>query len=141
MERDSLMFAGVIVVLAATLSIGALSQPEDAGEPETFEVTAYCVKGITKSGARVREGMAAADQRVLPLGSTIEVSGSGEWDGVYTVMDTGSAVKGRILDLYLRDCQEALELGRRDALVRVIRRGWTPDALPRATAEEETATR
>jgi 3D (Asp-Asp-Asp) domain-containing protein len=101
------------------------------GEPVTFSVTAYCTGTVTKSGARVRPGMAAADPRILPLGSTVQVEGQGPaYDGIYTVMDTGSAVKGRILDLYVNDCSEAKEFGRREMTVTVIRRGWDPSATP-----------
>jgi 3D (Asp-Asp-Asp) domain-containing protein len=103
----------------------------ESGEPVSFEVTAYCTGTVTKSGARVRPGMAAADPRWLPLGSTVQVEGQGPaYDGIYTVMDTGSAVKGRILDLYVGDCGEAKQFGRREMTVTVIRRGWDPSATP-----------
>jgi 3D (Asp-Asp-Asp) domain-containing protein len=102
-----------------------------SGEPVSFSVTAYCTGTVTKSGARVRPGMAAADPRLLPLGSTVLVEGQGPaYDGIYTVMDTGSAVKGAILDLYVNDCGEAKEFGRREMTVTVIRRGWDPAATP-----------
>ena len=41
-------------------------------------------------------------------------------------MDTGPAVNGRHLDIYMWSCNEALALGRRDALVTVLRLGWNP---------------
>ena len=129
MRSRGVLAAIAVAVLAGWAAIGTRGEPGDAGEDGVFEITAYCLRGTTKSGARVREGMAAADPRVLPLGSTIEVGGSGDWDGIYTVMDTGAAVRGRHVDLYLRDCGEALELGRRSARVTVIRRGWTPEAV------------
>ena len=112
-----------LVVTAACADLRG--QSSSGGDEVEFEVTAYCSGTITKSGARVREGMAAADPRVLPVGSTVEVSGS-DWDGIYTVMDTGGKVRGRHLDLYLQDCDEARQLGRRTMGVRVIRRGWDP---------------
>ena len=94
-----------------------------------FSVTAYCTGRITQSGARVKPGMAAADPRVLPVGSTIRVDGQGRaYDGIYTVTDTGPAIKGRELDLYIADCAEAKRFGRRTMRVEVLRRGWTPSA-------------
>jgi len=126
-----------LLVFAGLVAAGLRGQPDDAGEDGAFEITAYCTRGTTTSGARVREGMAAADPRVLPLGSTIHVEGSGEWDGIYTVMDTGAAVRGRIVDVYLRDCDEALELGRRTARVTIIRRGWAPDADEQGARTED----
>ena len=41
-------------------------------------------------------------------------------------MDTGPAVQGRIIDLYLWSCYEALEFGRRPVRLTVLRLGWNP---------------
>jgi 3D (Asp-Asp-Asp) domain-containing protein len=96
-----------------------------------FSVTAYCTGRITQSGARVKPGMAAADPRVLPVGSTIRVDGQGRaYDGIYTVTDTGREIRGRELDLYVSSCDEAEQFGRRTMSVAVIRRGWDPAAMP-----------
>ena len=92
-----------------------------------FSVTAYCTGRVTQSGARVKPGMAAADPRVLPVGSTIRVDGQGKaYDGIYTVTDTGPAIRGRELDLYITNCAEAKRFGRRTMRVAVLRRGWKP---------------
>jgi hypothetical protein len=48
------------------------------------------------------------------------------YNGVYTVMDTGPKVHGRHLDIYLWNCNEALQLGRRRMLTTVLRMGWNP---------------
>jgi len=47
---------------------------------------------------------------------------------VYTVMDTGPKVQGRLLDLYMWSCHEALKFGRKDVQVTVLRLGWDPRA-------------
>jgi 3D (Asp-Asp-Asp) domain-containing protein len=104
----------------------------DGAEPSeyaAFEATAYCDFGITYSGVLVRRGMVAADPRILPIGSVIEVV-AGHYSGIYTVMDTGGVVKGRIIDIYLPDYEEAIQFGRQTVQVRVLRRGWHPDAAP-----------
>ena len=99
------------------------------GAPLQFGVTAYCKGSTTASGVRVRTGIAAADPALLPVGSVIDVEvGDTKYNGVYTVMDTGPAVKGRTLDLYIWSCHEALEFGRRRARVTVLRLGWDPKA-------------
>ena len=101
------------------------------GRLREFSVTAYCTGTVTQSGARVKAGMVAADPRVLPVGSTVRVDGQGRaYDGIYTVTDTGREIKGRELDLYLDDCREAQQFGRRTMRVAVIRRGWDPAATP-----------
>ena len=76
-----------------------------------------------------RTGVAAADPTLLPVGSVLNVSaGDTRYNGVYTVMDTGPKVQGRILDLYMWSCHEALKFGRKEVEVTVLRLGWDPTA-------------
>lgn len=88
-----------------------------------FQATAYCDYGFTASGVWVREGVVAADPRVLPLGSEIDISVDGEVLEKYTVMDTGGKVKGYIIDIWMPTCEEATQFGRRDVKVRVRGKG------------------
>jgi 3D (Asp-Asp-Asp) domain-containing protein len=141
------VWASLLTALASAvlLGVGCNTAPADAqqdaasgattvvptGRLREFSVTAYCTGTVTQSGARVKAGMAAADPRVLPVGSTVRVDGQGRaYDGIYTVTDTGREIKGRELDLYLDDCAEAQQFGRRTMRVAVIRRGWDPAATP-----------
>jgi len=41
-------------------------------------------------------------------------------------MDTGPAVQGRTVDLYLWSCHDALRFGRRPIQLTVLRLGWNP---------------
>jgi 3D (Asp-Asp-Asp) domain-containing protein len=91
-----------------------------------WTITAYSTGCDTRPGARTKAGTtpvpgftAAADPRVLPLGSIVWVEGLGELQ----VQDVGSAVRGRTLDLYVSSCAEARLWGRRRARVRVLHRG------------------
>jgi 3D (Asp-Asp-Asp) domain-containing protein len=94
-----------------------------------FTATAYCKGTTTASGVNVRRGIAAADPDLLPVGSVIQVDRLGDnYNGIYTVMDTGPAVQGRHIDIYMWSCHEALELGRRPAGITVLRLGWNPKA-------------
>jgi 3D (Asp-Asp-Asp) domain-containing protein len=95
-----------------------------------FTATAYCRGTVTKSGVNVRSGIAAADPDLLPVGSVIQVDRLGErYNGIYTVMDTGPAVQGRHIDIYMWNCNEArYEFGRRSAGINVLRLGWNPRA-------------
>jgi 3D (Asp-Asp-Asp) domain-containing protein len=78
---------------------------------------------------RVRTGVAAADPKLLPVGSVVNIAVSDpKYSGVYTVMDTGPEVQGRELDLYIWSCNEALQFGRRAVQVTVLRLGWDPQA-------------
>ena len=97
-----------------------------------MEVTAYsehyesCGKhpgeegyGITASGEPVRLGIVAADPKVLPLHSLIYVEGIGKLE----VKDTGSAIKGNKLDLYLPSHKSAVQWGRKTLKVTILRIG------------------
>lgn len=86
-----------------------------------FSATAYCLKGRMRTGVRTRNGMAAADPRVLPLGSVVRVSHpDGRVIGIFVIMDTGGAIRGRKLDLYMDSCREAIQWGRRPVVAQVV---------------------
>ncbi len=86
-----------------------------------FKATAYCLKGRTASGGSVRRGIVAADPRVLPLGTRIQMN-AGSYSGTYTVADTGGVIKGRILDIWVPNCSEAIRFGRKTVTVSVLNR-------------------
>lgn len=81
-----------------------------------FSATAYCLKGRTAMGHGVRRGIIAADPRVLKLGSRVTVN-AGAWSGTYLVSDTGGAIKGKKLDIWVPNCGEARKFGRRTVQV------------------------
>ena len=104
------------------------SQPPP-GSTLDFKATAYCKGTTTASGVGVRTGIAAADPQLLPVGTVLNIAaGDPRYNGVYTVMDTGPKVQGRVLDLYMWSCHEALRFGRREVDVTVLRLGWDPRA-------------
>ncbi|MBC7795335.1 MAG: 3D domain-containing protein [Pyrinomonadaceae bacterium] len=86
---------------------------------KSFTATAYCLKGRTAQGSGVRRGIIAADPRVLPLGTRVQIS-AGAWSGNYTVTDTGGAIKGRIVDIWVPNLSEARRFGRRAIKIAVL---------------------
>jgi len=95
-------------------------------KPHTLvmKATAFArVQGPTASGTEAREGIVAADPKVLPLGTRIRVSGSDGYDGNYLVTDTGSRVNGRHIDIYLPSHREAKRFGTRKVRVRILEIG------------------
>lgn len=91
----------------------------DVGEKTdyvVYEATAYCYTGRTASGSYTRHGVIATDPRVLKLGTRVEIRGMGQ----YTALDTGSAIKGRKIDVYMKSCQAARNFGRRKVYLRVL---------------------
>lgn len=82
-----------------------------------FKITHYCActkccgpnaQGITASGKPVEENKTiAVDPSVIKLGSNVYIDGYGYMEA----QDTGSAIKGNIIDVYVEDHQEALQMG------------------------------
>lgn len=109
------------------LELTAVGPPE-LSTRTGFEATAYCRGETTASGVPVRAGIAAADPKVLPLGSVIQINGvDGPYAGIYTVLDTGPEIQGREVDLYMWSCTEAKQFGRKKISVTVLRKGWKKD--------------
>jgi len=114
---------------AAWLDMLGRTEEPSPGAHLVFDATAYCKGTTTAAGVNVRRGIAAADPQLLPVGTVVSLStGDPEYDGVYTIMDTGPEVKGRELDLYMWSCNEALQFGRKQVGVTVLRLGWDPRA-------------
>jgi 3D (Asp-Asp-Asp) domain-containing protein len=69
------------------------------GESRTLVVdaVAYHLPGRTASGLPVGPGVVAVDPRLIPLGTRLFIPGYGP--GI--AADTGSAIKGRIIDLWM----------------------------------------
>ena len=83
--------------------------------------TMYCLKGEMRTGVRTRDGMAAGDPRVLPLGSVVRVSWpDGRPIGIFVIMDTGGAIRGNDIDLYVDSCAEARRWGRHQVVAEVL---------------------
>lgn len=128
------ILAFVLVYEVSTFdSRDAVTQPNPtapaAGARLAFTATAYCKGTTTASGATVRTGIAASDPAILPVGSVVNITtDTPKYNGVYTIMDTGPKVQGRILDVYMWSCHEALAFGRKPVQVTVLRLGWNPNA-------------
>lgn len=100
------------------------------GQRLVFTATAYCKGIVTTAGVAVQNGIAAADPSLLPVGSVIQLDSSdGIYDGIYNVLDTGPSVQGRLVDLYMWNCNEALTFGRQAVHLTVMRLGWNPRAI------------
>ncbi|HEY6186569.1 MAG TPA: 3D domain-containing protein [Pyrinomonadaceae bacterium] len=90
--------------------------------PQAYVATAYSLPGRTASGMRVAKGVIAADPRVLPLGTRVRLE-AGPYSGEYIVADTGSAVRGRKIDVWVPSHGEACRFGRRNIKLSVISYG------------------
>jgi 3D (Asp-Asp-Asp) domain-containing protein len=81
----------------------------------TVSSTGYCLQGTTATGIPVGWGVVAVDPSVIPLGTRMFVPGYGE--GV--AADTGSGVRGAMIDLWFPTCAQALQWGRRTVTITI----------------------
>jgi 3D (Asp-Asp-Asp) domain-containing protein/peptidoglycan hydrolase CwlO-like protein len=93
-----------------------LSPPPKSGRTMTVSATGYCLRGTTSTGIPVAWGVIAVDPTVIPLGTRMFVPGYGE--GV--AADTGSAVKGNVIDLWFSSCAQATAWGRRTVTITLL---------------------
>lgn len=100
-------------LVKTTASIRSTARGASRG---SFSASAYCFSGKTAMGHSVRRGLIAADPRVLPLGSQVFID-AGPWSGTYTVSDTGGAIKGKKIDIWVPSCSEARRFGRRSVQI------------------------
>lgn len=118
----TLALLGALAQAGATHS-GAGGEDYGGACAETYEITAYTAGpestgkrpgdpgfGITTSGKRVKEGETIACPPEIALGTPVFI----EDVGLRVCRDRGGAIKGKRLDVYIADLDEALAFGRRD---------------------------
>ncbi len=100
---------------------------DDSGNAETLTVsaTAYTAdcegcSGVTATGIDLNENpnqkVIAVDPKVIPLGSTVYVEGYGQ----AIAGDTGGAIKGKKIDLFMSSEKQALKWGRQQVEVKIL---------------------
>ena len=87
----------------------------EKGQQLTVSATCYCLKGSTVSGLPVGPGIIATDPTVIPLGTRVFVPGYGK----AVAADTGSAVKGNTIDLWVASCAQASAYGQRTVTITI----------------------
>ena len=108
-------------VKLSSLSLVPSDKPDSSvvPSPKPFVATAYSLRGRTASGRHVAKGLIAADRRVLPLGTRVHVR-AGSYTGEYLVADTGGAVRGRKIDIWMPSSREALRFGRQKVKLTIL---------------------
>ncbi|MEO2075464.1 MAG: LysM peptidoglycan-binding domain-containing protein [Bacillus sp. (in: firmicutes)] len=101
------------------------SKAEETPKEITVKATAYTAScegcsGTTATGldlnANPNAKVIAVDPSVIPLGSKVEVEGY----GVAIASDTGGAIKGNRIDVFIPSEEKALEWGRKDIKVKIL---------------------
>lgn len=105
---------------------------EESGQVMTMEATyysAYCstgCTGVTAMGDDVSntntvngKRVIAVDPNVIPLGTTVQVSGGGQ-NFTAIARDTGGSIKGNRIDILVGSTEEAYSLGRSKVEVTIL---------------------
>jgi 3D (Asp-Asp-Asp) domain-containing protein len=112
---------GVVVLpLGMPDRVGSSAQaaPLEAGRYRlSVDAVAYHLAGRTALGVPCAKGVVAVDPRTIPLGTRLYVPGY----GLAVAADVGTAVKGRIIDLWMPTDAAARKWGRRTVLITVLR--------------------
>lgn len=96
----------------------------------TGEATAYTPRdeegtadGITATEKKATEGRTiAVDPNVIPLGSLVYIESDSPYvGGFYVAEDTGGAIKGNKIDVYMDSLDQAFKFGRQKIKVTVLK--------------------
>lgn len=110
--------AAVIGGALALAGGSALGQPTATTAYKLkVDAVAYYLPGRTASGVPVRKGVVAVDPRLIPLGTRLHIPGYGPG----LAADVGTAIKGRIIDLWFPSTALARKWGRRTVTITVYR--------------------
>ena len=116
-----LLLVAVTLLMVWGSGAAAASAPKARAKSLWMMATAYCDGGTTKSGTQAVSGTAAADPAVLPIGTRIRfVPRRARRAQTFTVADTGAAVNGREIDVFIADCARAKRFGRQRVLVTIM---------------------
>jgi 3D (Asp-Asp-Asp) domain-containing protein/peptidoglycan hydrolase CwlO-like protein len=90
--------------------------PVSSGQTLTVVSTAYAIHGTTATGIRTRRGICATDPSVIPLGTQFDVPGYGRC----VAADTGGAIIGNRIDVWVATEAEALDWGFKTVTITVL---------------------
>jgi len=113
--------AAVMVLNSAILSPQSDELPVDI--PDGVQLNAQCSAYVatgnrTATGVWPSFGTVAVDPRVIPLGSRLTIEG---FEGVtFRAEDTGGAVNGARVDIFMSSYNQAIQYGRRPCSVTVL---------------------
>lgn len=108
-----------------TPAVKAASTTNTSTKEITVKATAYTAScdgcsGITATGINIKanpnEKVIAVDPSVIPLGSKVYVEGVGE----ATAADTGGAIKGNRIDVFIPSEQDAMKFGVKHLKVKIL---------------------
>ncbi|MFN2745803.1 MULTISPECIES: LysM peptidoglycan-binding and 3D domain-containing protein [unclassified Bacillus (in: firmicutes)] len=131
--KSDLIFAGDTIAINGKSTAlqtpvkqeAAEQQPEQTNKELTVTATAYTandggISGITKTGVDLNANqdakVIAVDPDVIPLGTKVYVEGYGE----ATAEDTGGAINGNKIDVFIPNKQDAMKWGVKTVKVQIL---------------------
>jgi len=102
---------------AAAAETGSSEAADDGSYQLKVDAVAYHLPGFTASGLPVGKGVVAVDPRLIPMRTRFFVPGYGK----AIAADVGTAIKGRIIDLWMPSTAAARKWGRRTVTITVYR--------------------
>ena len=112
------LLMSVVFLLVLTLQVSSESMKKDkVGKFYTLdvEVTAYCQGTTTSRGTAVCWGSIAVDPQIIPYYSYMYVPGYGHgW-----ALDTGGALNGNIIDVYMPNYNDCINWGRKYLTIKI----------------------
>lgn len=122
-ELENLKKQQEIIRLEAVKKAEAATKPPTTTQSNAptnaqwFELTAYCYGNKTATGTTPTANRTiAVDPRIIPLGKKVYIEGY----GTYIAEDTGGAVKGNIIDIYIPGYDNCIQFGRRKARAWIV---------------------
>jgi len=112
-SRSGFRYKNELDMVATAYDLSYESTGKNPGDP---------YYGITASGAKAQLGTVAVDPRVIPLGTKLYVAstdGSPDY-GFATALDTGGAIKGNRIDLFMESNSDAYKFGIRQVKVYIL---------------------
>ena len=97
-------------------AVAASERTPSGGRKLTVRAYAYCLYGHTASGTYVKHGTVAVDPRVIKLGTKLYIPGYG-WG---KALDTGGAIKGNKIDLWMPNSSQCYNWGVRTVTITVF---------------------
>jgi 3D (Asp-Asp-Asp) domain-containing protein len=106
-----------VIAMGNITSVSRGGQRLDFTEARYMQATAYTYTGYrTATGKDPAVGMVAVDPSVIPLGTRLYIEGYG-----YAVAaDTGGAIKGDVIDLFMEENSQCINWGRRQVKVYLL---------------------
>ena len=108
---------GTVIGVPQTTSGSGATAPSSGTYRLRVDAVAYHLPGRTALGIPVRKGVVAVDPKLIPLGTKLFVPGYGQ----AVAADVGTAIKGRIIDVWMPNHAAARKWGRKTVVITIFR--------------------